>query len=1304
MTSPLRVFLRRLRFALLAAGATLVIALGVLAGLTQLAMPWLERNPDRVAQWLSSRIERPVTIERLDGRWLDGGPLLALDNVRIGGTAASDSGFLIPHAELAFDLYALFLRNRAVSEFRLADVDVKLVREGDSWHVRDIDLGSSSKTDEPFSMGALGALEISHLKLRIEDDERNLHLSLEAPVLRVLNRGDVTRVLGRVRLPDTDMPPLELVADLDVNARSGQVYVGGRDVDISRLAAEQAPAGVRIDAGRGAVQLWAHVAAGRPDDVRVRVDLHGARFAGATPVDVEAGTTITPRASFDHLAFVARWLREGEGWTFDLADFVADRDGAQSPARLTIERRGSAETPVYRMGAAALPLQPLGDLAMLSDRASVALRHWLYLAHPQGTLASADLRWAGAADYDVNASLRALGMSSAISVPGVEHIDLDVHGDAQATLLEIPQQAIRVDYPHVFRRPFLFSAFGGDIAAFRVDDAWRLGIDRIGFEGEGFGGEARGHLDLAEGKAPDVELYAALGHADVVAAKLFWPMTNMSAKAVSWLDRALVGGQVIDGRVALQGDLALWPFHDHSGRMVARAGLSDMTLDYDSSWPRAEKMNAVVTFVNDGLWLDADTLETMGNKVSEAHASIEDFGPLILDVSAKGEGTGANLLAFLRATPIGKRRQEQLKDIAITGRGKVTFALNMPIKQIENLTLDGGIDLADAKIDDNAYNLHFTEANGHMRFNQTGFAADALDVQFRDCKATLSLAIGSDVTDARHAFEASLTGRFPTATVFADVPALLPAMAKFPGEAQWTVRVGVDETTDAGTHARLQLESDLRGIAFNLPAPMAKDADAALPLRLGLDLPYQGKSFDATLGDLVGVNGRLSDGARPFAARIDFGSAKVGDPPAQGVVVGGRMAQLDAAAWIDLVERDAGGTTGGVVENIDVTADDFVFADRHFDAMHLIVGGDASATSIRLDSAAIAGSLQIPKGNAAGGGVEATFERIHWPEAPPDAVDSSAFANVAPASLPPLRINVGDFKLGTANFGSAQFVSQPMSNGMKIQTLTSHSPNISMSASGEWTGSARDNHSRMTIELDAQNLGKMMDALGFPGLIDGGTTRATIDAAWLGSPSAFALPKLDGTLAVDVAEGRILDVEPGAGRIFGLFSLGEIRRRLSLDFSDFTQKGLSFNSITGTFRLGSGNAMTDDLTIKSPAAEITVKGRTGLRAKDYDQIMVVVPHAGATLPVVGALAAGPVGAAAGLVIQGILNKPLGKAVGSRYQVTGSWDKPKITLIGREKPGIGTSESASGKKKISIPNGAALPSSPVEPAADGTREP
>ena len=318
------------------------------------------------------------------------------------------------------------------------------------------------------------------------------------------------------------------------------------------------------------------------------------------------------------------------------------------------------------------------------------------------------------------------------------------------------------------------------------------------------------------------------------------------------------------------------------------------------------------------------------------------------------------------------------------------------------------------------------------------------------------------------------------------------------------------------------------------------------------------------------------------------------------------------------------------------------------------------------------GACDIPGAADAGSGITAKFARVHWPDPPPSASDTPALTDVAPASLPALHVAIDDFRLGTASFGSAVFESRPVAGGMRIDQLQTHSPNITMTASGDWTGSAQDSRSRMAIALSAQNLGHMMAALGFPGLIDGGATKATIDAGWPGAPSAFALPKLDGSLDIQVAEGRIPEVEPGAGRLFGLLSLSEIPRRLSLDFSDFFKSGLSFNSIRGKFRLADGNAYTDGLTIKSPAADIVVTGRTGLRAKDYDQHMEVTAHAGATLPLVGALAAGPVGAAAGLVVQGILNKPIGMAIAKRYAVTGSWDKPKITpeKAASREPGAG----------------------------------
>jgi len=221
----------------------------------------------------------------------------------------------------------------------------------------------------------------------------------------------------------------------------------------------------------------------------------------------------------------------------------------------------------------------------------------------------------------------------------------------------------------------------------------------------------------------------------------------------------------------------------------------------------------------------------------------------------------------------------------------------------------------------------------------------------------------------------------------------------------------------------------------------------------------------------------------------------------------------------------------------------------------------------------------------------------------------------------------------------------------------------------------------------------MLDAFGFDGIIDGGQTIARINASWPGTPAAFALANTSGSLEIEVGQGRILDVEPGAGgRLFGLLSLREIPRRLALDFSDLFKSGMSFNSIKGHFELRDGNAYTNDLAISSPSADITITGRTGLRDKDYEQDMVVIPRAGVALPVVGALAGGPVGAAAGLVVQSLIGKRLNRAARSHYTVTGSWQKPLITLISREQSRTQDAAYAQHSMVNGLPGGGGLMSS------------
>ena len=130
--------------------------------------------------------------------------------------------------------------------------------------------------------------------------------------------------------------------------------------------------------------------------------------------------------------------------------------------------------------------------------------------------------------------------------------------------------------------------------------------------------------------------------------------------------------------------------------------------------------------------------------------------------------------------------------------------------------------------------------------------------------------------------------------------------------------------------------------------------------------------------------------------------------------------------------------------------------------------------------------------------------------------------------------------------------------------------------------------------------------LGYVPVIEAKTGQMDFDLSWAGAPSGESLSQAAGHRAVvRSTRARSSGLKPGAGRVFGLASVAALPRRLALDFSDLTDKGLAFDTVRGDFDLRDGNAYTENVLLKGPAAEIGLIGRVGLKNKDYDQTAVV---------------------------------------------------------------------------------------------------
>jgi uncharacterized protein YhdP len=239
-----------------------------------------------------------------------------------------------------------------------------------------------------------------------------------------------------------------------------------------------------------------------------------------------------------------------------------------------------------------------------------------------------------------------------------------------------------------------------------------------------------------------------------------------------------------------------------------------------------------------------------------------------------------------------------------------------------------------------------------------------------------------------------------------------------------------------------------------------------------------------------------------------------------------------------------------------------------------------------------------------------------------------------------------------------------MAGGVRFERLEARTPKQRIDVSGSWTGRGAAARTRIDVAVDSDDFGAVAAGMGVGGRLEGGHGEARFAASWPGSPAAFRIDALEGELTLAVKDGRLVEVEPGAGRLLGLLSIAELPRRLTLDFGDFFDKGFAFNRVGGAVHFGDGRARSDDLVIDGPAAEIRIRGAANLRAQTYDQTIEVLPKTGNLLAAVGALTAGPVGAAVGAVASAVLRKPIGEMGAKVYRVTGPWKDPKVDVGNR----------------------------------------
>ncbi len=1261
--------------------AVLLVLVAMVLGTVSQLLPLVEQHPDRVAAWLGQRTGRVIAFDEVRTEWTRRGPLLELDNLRVG---EGSQAFTIGDAEMLVSIYAGLLPGGSFSELRLRGLDLTLERASDGrWQVRGLPGQRQAGGDPLAALEGLGELQVIDGELAVLAPMLGIDAHVPRIDLRLRVEGD--RVRAGVRAWPTGSSGRDtsgaLDGQLDFNRATGDgtAYVGSRRAQLEPWSPLLQLAGVSVGSGAGRAEAWAELRHHRIAMVTVEAALDDVVLKGSA-LDAHRAP---PQRQFEHIQTGARWHLTADGWRLD-APRLRFTD-----ASVVHQLDGLLIAGGDRFGVLAerIRVGPLLSVAALSDRLPPPLRRWLHAADPDATVR--DLRIIGrrGGPMVASANFESLQFAPANGVPGIKGLAGRVQGDAHGFALE-PDPAARMlfDWPTGFAAAKTIT-LRGPVIGWRDGEGWRLGTPALRLAGKGYGTDIRGGLRWeGDGSRPRIDLAATVDDADLTLAREFWLNRLMAPKLIEWLDGALLAGTVRDGRVLVSGDLDQWPFDGTAGRLEASATVTGGKVRYRPDWPVVENIDADLAFFGTGFTVEGAG-STAGVRIKKLQAGVDRYRGGTLRVHASGGSNAGELLELLRQTPLRKVHAETFDSLGASGPAVADFDFMLPLRPDSAAVFGGVVRLSDARLADRRWKLAFDRVSGRIDYGRSGFRAEELRARHEGQQGRLALRAGAEyVRDRANVFEAGLEVALSADEVLDRAPDLAWLKPHVEGRSGWTVGVVVPRRL-AGevATARLKMNSNLVGTELTLPAPLRKPAAMAIAATIDTPLPLGSGEVRVGLGELMALRARSSKGNT--GVRMVLGSSRVEQaPPASGLVATGKAEILDALDWISLVHGGGSGAGAAMpLQRIDVTAGQLRLLGGSFaDARLLVLPATRGATSVRVEGSSLAGALTVPGDRAAA--VVGRFERVHWRSSErvpaagaqaahphPETAGEARMRSIAgrsvppdPSRIPPLSFDVQDLRVGEARLGVASIRTQPTAAGMRIQQLQTRAPGQTIQLSGDWTGRGDEAITRVAMELDSGDFGALLGGLGHGGRLAGGEGKVRFDTTWPGSPADFALGGLNGSLRIAARDGRLLELEPGAGRVLGLLSLAELPRRLSLDFRDFFDKGLAFNRLDGTLHFSGGNARSDDLVIDAPAAVISIRGVADLRTQRFNQTVEVRPKSANLLTAVGAIAGGPVGAAIGAAANAVLQKPLGQMGTKLYRVTGPWSEPKVEVISRDR--------------------------------------
>ena len=1223
-----------------------------LLGLRYWILPKVAEYRADIEQAAARALGQRVTIGAIDADWQGLRPELLLGNVTVfdhDGRAALN----LPGIEATVAWSSILIGTPRFYSLIFDHPRLEIRRdEAGRFYIAGIELHPAQGGDAGIAQWVLSQREISVRDATVtwEDALRDAPLVELRTLDFVLRNGFLGHRFAFKAKPDPALASaLEVRGDLSVGnpadwgAWSGQVFA---ELEYADLAAWRRWVDYPIDirAGKGGVRVWLDLDGKSRSEVTADVALSQVevRLAKGMPVldlDYLHGRVGASQHAAKGFEVSGRrlTLKTSTGIEVPPADFRVRwqmADDGRSFAGGEIDADG-------------IELAPLAKLAEFFPLPS-AVRRQLVESDPRGSLHGLKAAWSGEPDdpqhFEVRGSFRRLAARAHDRIPGMSGLTGRFDANEKGGSVVLGSERVSIELPGVIAEGTAqLDTLAAQISWKYASDRFEVGFNNLSLANSDAAGTLFGSFTRRQDGTSFIDLTGNFSRADGRAVYRYVPF--LPSAVVEYLKGSIRAGHSNDVRLRLKGPLAQFPFSDPSnGIFQVVAKVSDADFRYAEGWPQARGLSGDLIFEGLAMRIAASRGSVLGVQASSVRASIPDLfhGNVHVGVEVQAEDQTSDFLGFVAASPVARFLDGMAEGLRAQGAGRLQLQLDVPIAKPETFKLSGDYRLVDNEIKADSDAPPFSHVNGEIQFTESGITVRNLTAQLLGGPATLSVATHGDGTIA-----VSAQGTASAAQILRFSGDSL--LRRVSGAAAWQGTL----TGGRGRPVTLIAESQLVGIAADLPPPLGKRAVEPMALRVERVIPVkpEGDSIRVSLGSAIGASfqRRREDGQYV----VDRGVIAVNQPAVlpdrSGVTVMGSLSYVDLDRWRSLFGgKEPEGSPPSPAFDLKIAELDF--AGRRLNDVTLRAGTSGNVWIANVSSKELAGEIAWrPEGL---GRLVARLKYFSLPDVTPGRQDEPP-----PRDLPALDIIADQLIVGGNDLGRLELVAVNKALDWRIEKLVLTGPESTLTADGVWQSWRLQPRFNVNIAgLEVGDIGKYLERMGYPGAVKDGTATLKGNLSWAGSPQSIDYSTLTGHLDLRAEKGQFSKAQPGAGRLIGIISMP-----LTFDARELLGRGFAFDAVSCDLDITNGTMSTKNFRMEGPSAKVNMSGSVDLVNETQDLHSRVEPSVGESTSLVVA-AINPVWGLGALLLQKILKNPLGEALSFEYHITGTWGAPKVDRL------------------------------------------